>query len=204
MPFFEARVARIKRLAFVVLLPMLAALGCFWFNRQNPRPPRVETSTAVLEVSQTNLVLADGRLRQLGQSNSFSGFMVEQYPDGRHLSRSAITNGLLHGFSQGWYTNGQLQVTEQFKEGVSHGLRTKWYSSGAKQSEANIVDGKLNGPFRKWHENGTLSEELEFAAGQPEGISLAYFPSSYLKARVVTKQGKLVEQEFWKDGEKKE
>lgn len=203
MPFSQLGAARIKSLAFVVLLSTLASLGCFWFSRQNLRPPRVETSTAVVEVSRTNLVLTEGRLRQLGQSNSFSGFMVEQDPDGRLLSRSAITNGLLHGLSQGWYTNGQLQVTEQFKEGVSHGLRTKWYPSGAKLSEAKIVDGKLNDAFRKWHDNGTLSEQVEFVGGQPEGLSLAYFPSSYLKARVLMKAGKPVEQQFWKDGEKK-
>jgi len=127
----------------------------------------------------TNLLLIEGRLRQPGKSNSFSGFMVEQYPDGRLLSRSAITNRLLHGLSQGWYTNGQLEVTEQFKEGVSHGLRTKWYSSGEKQSEANIVEGKLNGAFRRWPENGTLSGELRVCswAGSPANLRAKSSPA---------------------------
>src|SRR5262249_49419731 len=88
-------------------------------------------------------------------------------------------------------------------DGVSDGLRTKWYSSGAKQSEAHIVDGKLGGVFQKWHENGMLSEQIPFSGGQPEGLSFAYFPSGCLKARVLMKAGKPLEQEFWKDGEKK-
>ena len=67
-----------------------------------------------------------------------------------------------------------------------------------------IVDGKLNGPFRKWHENGILSEQLEFAANQPEGISFAWFPSGSLKARVAMKRGQPIEQEFWRDGDKKD
>jgi antitoxin component YwqK of YwqJK toxin-antitoxin module len=202
-PFLKSAATRTARLAFVVLLTMLAGLALYWFSRQTPNPPRVKILTPLVEVSRTNLVLVEGELRQRGESNSFSGFMVEHFPDGLLLSRSAITNGLLHGLSQGWDTNGQVQVTEQFKEGVSHGLRTKWYPSGAKQSEANIVGGKLNGTFRKWHENGILSEQIELVAGQPEGISLAYFPSGCLKARVVMKGGKPIDQEFWKDGEKK-
>ena len=66
------------------------------------------------------------------------------------------------------------------------------------------MDGKLNGPFRQWHENGALSQQAEFAEDQPKGVSLAYFPSRYLKARVVMQDGQPIEQEFWKDGEKKD
>ena len=92
----------------------------------------------------------------------------------------------------------------QFNEGVSHGLRTKWHATGAKQSEAHIVDGQINGVFRKWHENGVLSEEFELVANQPEGLSVAYFPSGFLRARAAMKNGKPIQQEFWMDGEKKE
>jgi antitoxin component YwqK of YwqJK toxin-antitoxin module len=193
---------RINRLAAVALLMTLAGLGLFWLSRPTAKPLRLEISTALMEVSRTNLVLVEGRLREPGQSKAFSGFMLEHYPDGVLRSRSTITDGRLHGLSQGWYTNGQLQVMEQFKEGVSHGVRTKWYLSGAKQSEANIVNGKLHGTFHKWHENGILSEKIEFNGGEPEGLSLSYFPSGCLKARVLTKAGKPVEQQFWKDGER--
>lgn len=173
-------------------------------NRPSPKASRVEVRVSPVELSRTNLVLKEGRLRELASATPFSGFMVEHYPDGILRSRSAVTNGLLHGLSEGWYTNKQIQISENFKEGISHGLRTKWYPSGAKLSEAPIVDGKLNGTFRKWHENGTLSEQAEFAANQPEGISLAWFPSGSRKARVAMKHGQPTDQEFWKDGEKKE
>lgn len=211
VPFLKTKAGRLKILACVALLSAPVALGLFQFNHETPRrtdagnstPISTTPSTAMAEVSRTNLVLVEGRLRQLERSHTFTGFMVEHYPDGHLLSRSAITNGLLHGLSQGWRTNGQLQITEQFKEGISHGPRVKWYSSGAKQSEANIADGKLNGPFRKWHENGSLSEQIEFDHGEAEGTSVSYFPSGCLKARVVMKDAKPIQQEFWKDGEKK-
>jgi antitoxin component YwqK of YwqJK toxin-antitoxin module len=58
--------------------------------------------------------------------------------------------------------------------------------------------------FRKWHTNGVMSELVEFVADKPEGTSTAWFPSGYLKARVILKDGKPVEQKFWQDGEYKE
>lgn len=192
------------RLLAVMLLLFILTGFALLLLRPTPQTSKFEArAPSPLEVSRTNLVLVEGRLRQPGRSNSFSGFMVEHYPSGCLLSRSAITNGLLHGLSQGWHTNGQLQITEQFKEGVSHGPRVKWYSSGAKQSEASITDGKLDGAFRKWHENGLLSEQMEFVHGQPEGASVSYFPSGCLKARVVVMDAKPIQQEFWKDGEKR-
>jgi antitoxin component YwqK of YwqJK toxin-antitoxin module len=197
----------IGRGTLLVLALLVAGLGLTLYFL--PRPPRSPSDaagapTVSSEVSRTNLVLVNGRLRLSGASNEFSGLMLEHYAEGSLRSRSAVTNGLLHGLSQGWFTNGQMQISENFKEGVSHGLRTKWYADGAKQSEASIVAGKIHGSFRRWHPNGALAEQAEFVMDQPEGPSVAYFPSGYLKARVVMKDGKPVEQTFWKDGERKE
>lgn len=202
-PYFTSGSARTRTLVVVLILAAIGGLVFFLFLRPPPSTPRVRPPAAPPELSRSNLELVEGRLRPTGQTTPFNGFMLEHYADGVLRSRSAISNGVLHGLSQGWHTNAQLQVSEQFKEGLSHGLRTKWYPDGARQSEAHIVDGKLNGNFRKWHENGTLSEQVDFVADQPNGLSLSWFPSGYLKARVMLKDGKPVEQQFWKDGEKK-
>jgi antitoxin component YwqK of YwqJK toxin-antitoxin module len=185
-------------------LPAIAAGALFVFFKQTPQPsPDPAPDAAVVEVPRSQLELRSARLYQISAANPFNGLMVEHYPDGALRSRSAVTNGLLHGPSQGWHTNGQLQVTEHFKEGVSHGLRTKWHPNGVKHSEASIVDGKLQGGFRKWHDNGTLAEQVEFAAGQPDGLALAYFESGFTKTRVRLKDGKVIEQQSWNDSEHK-
>ena len=119
-------------------------------------------------------------------------------------SRSAVSNGLLHGLSQGWYTNGQQQVEEHFVAGTSHGLRTKWHPNGQKLSEVNILSGKLEGKFRSWHDNGAPAEEVELTHGQPDGLSKAWFPSGFLKSQVTLRNGKVVEKQFYKDGEYRE
>jgi antitoxin component YwqK of YwqJK toxin-antitoxin module len=156
-----------------------------------------------LEVARTNLQLEGGRLLLAGTTNVFTGLMVEHYPNGKLRSRSAVSNGLLQGSSLGWFTNGQLQVSEHFLAGVSHGVRTKWYPDGTKQSEATIAAGRLDGPFLRWHTNGTLSERALFKADRPEGESLSFFPSGFLQARVVMTNGQPAEQKFYRDGEQK-
>jgi antitoxin component YwqK of YwqJK toxin-antitoxin module len=192
-----------RTLVVVVLLAIVAGFLVFLVNPPTTKAPPAGISSGPTELERTNLVLEEKRLRQPGSPIAFTGLMVEHYPDGALRSRSAVSNGLLQGLSEGWHTNGQQQVSEQFKEGFSHGLRTKWHPNGAKLSEASIVEGKLQGPFRRWHENGALAEQVEFVADQPEGLSLSFFPSGYLKARVVMKEGKPLEQKFWKDGEMK-
>lgn len=162
------------------------------------RAPMADRAREV-EIARTNLVLVSGRLQCVGQTSAFTGIMLDYDADGTLRSRSAVSNGLLNGLSQGFHTNGQLQVSEYFRDGVSHGRRTKWYSSGARLSEATVVNGKLQGTFRKWHENGTLAQQLELLDGQPDGEAVSYFPSGYVKARATLQVGKLVTQDFYPD-----
>ncbi len=153
------------------------------------------------EVPRAALVLKEGRLYRPAQSAPFTGTVVEHYSPGRLQSRSVISNGLLHGLSEGWHTNGVRQVTENFVGGVSEGVRVKWYPSGAKQSEAAIAGGKLNGTFRRWHENGRLAEQIELRDDQPHGESLAYHPGGSLRTRVRLERGQVVATETFKEGE---
>lgn len=203
-PQMKSGTVRRSTLKIVLLLAVLAGLAVYYFQQRTATDLGRITAVALPEVARTNLVLEAGRLHRIGNTNPFTGYMVEHYPDGVLRSRSTLTNGLLNGISMGWFTNGQMQVVEQFKDGVSHGLRTKWYAGGARQSETPIVEGKLHGTFRRWHENGTLSEQVKFLGDQPHGVSRSWFPSGHLKARVVMKDGKPGEQQFWKDGENQE
>ena len=190
-------------LAFA-LLGLLTATVAVLLLRPTASPRRVKNPDVPAAVARTNLVLYAGRLCMAGQTNAFTGLMIEHAATGSLRSRSSISNGLLQGLSEGWHTNGQLQVAEHFKEGVSHGIRTKWYVDGTKLSEAMIVDGRLNGSFRRWYETGALAEEVEMKSGEPDGIAKAYFPNGSLKSQATLQRGKVVDQKFWKNGESKE
>jgi antitoxin component YwqK of YwqJK toxin-antitoxin module len=105
---------------------------------------------------------------------------------------------LLEGLSEGWFTNGVLQVSEHFIKGLSHGLRTKYHENGAKLSEANIVSGTIEGIYQRWHENGMLAERVYLINGIADGEAASYFPDGSLKARVRLDHGTVVEQQFVK------
>lgn len=149
----------------------------------------------------SDLRLTNGCLHQIGQSDAFSGYMVEKYPDGSLKSRSVVSNGVLWGLSEGWHTNGNLQVREFFASGVSDGVRTKWETNGVKLSEAVIVGGKLNGPFRRWHSNGSLSEQVDMKDGIPDRVARTWYPSGCPKAEMRMVSGRIVEQKNWADGD---
>lgn len=178
-----------------ILFASLGLCAAVLAGCSRPEPP------APPEVPRTSLVLKDGKLHRPAQGEPFTGTVVEYSTPGWLQSRSVVSNGLLHGISEGWHTNGVRQVTENFVAGFSDGVRIKWYPNGTKLSEATIVRGKLNGPFRRWHENGKLAEQIELIDDQPHGDSVAYFPSGCVKARVRLERGQVVACETFKDGE---
>jgi antitoxin component YwqK of YwqJK toxin-antitoxin module len=176
-----------------------AVLASLILWRLLPRPPQ-----ALRQVPSNELVLRDGRSFCQQETAPFKGAIIERYPDGSLKSRSVLSNGLMHGVSEGWYTNGNLQVREHFDKGVSHGMRTKWLADGRKMSEATIENGKIIGTFPRWHENGSLAEEIQMKDGNPDGVSIAYHPDGSLKTRATVQNGKIIEQRFWKAGECRE
>jgi antitoxin component YwqK of YwqJK toxin-antitoxin module len=153
------------------------------------------------EIPRHDLVQRDDRWYRSGETNPFTGRMVDYYPGGERLSRSQISNGLLNGVSETWYTNGQMHVRESFKDGLSDGLREKWYENGFRQSQATIVAGKVIGTFQSWHDNGQLSEQIEMKHGQPDGTAWAYYASGFVKAETTVADGKVLTRKSWKDGE---
>jgi antitoxin component YwqK of YwqJK toxin-antitoxin module len=178
---------------FLVLLG-LALVGLAGCSRPEPPP-------APPEVPRAALVLKDGRLYRPNQSAPFTGVIVERYESRQLQSRSVVSNGVLHGLSEGWHTNGLRQVEEHFVNGVAEGVRLKWHPSGAKLSEATIVGGKLHGTFRRWDEQGRLAEQIALVADQPHGESVAFFPSGCVKTRVRLERGQVVSRASFKDGE---
>lgn len=184
----------------VWVLLALALAAAFWASsRPRSAPPAAPNP----ETPRRALVQKDGHWYRLGDTNRFTGLMVDTYPDGARLSRCQMADGLLNGLSETWYTNGQLQVREHFKEGVSDGLREKWYANGVPLSRATIVAGKVSGTFQSWHENGQLCEQIEMRLGQPDGTAYAYYPSGFVKAETQVRLGQVLSRKVWNDGEQR-
>lgn len=183
------------RWAWAIIALCVGAAIVMFLTSRLPAPP--------LEVLRSELMLADGKLHRIGDTNLFNGWMVELYTDGVVRSRSQVANGLLNGVSEGWSEDGQLVVRETFSNNISNGLRTKWHPNGTKLSEATIENGKVVGEFKRWHDNGELAELLRLKDGEPEGESWAFYPSGYARAMTRHENGSLVHRGAWRDGEHK-
>jgi hypothetical protein len=159
----------------------------------------------VIERNLSELLLEEGLLRDRNDPGiPFNGLMVESFPGGSIRSRSAVSNGLLEGLSEGFHTNAIRQIEEHFKGGVSHGLRTKWHSNGQLMSKAAVVEGELHGLYESWDAAGNRETWIEMSHGKPHGLSFAFFPSGYLKSRVELERGVAVSRQEWEETEREE
>lgn len=166
----------------------LALLVTYLETRQRPK-----NAEATVEVDRKELVLKNGLLVRNGGSNAFTGLMLESYPDGTLQSRSAVSNGLLEGLSEGWHTNGVLAVRESFVGGCSHGVRTKWDAASNRIAESLIREAKIHGFHREWHTNGQLALEAEMAEGQPHGQVRKWSAEGALVGRWILSNGAVLE-----------
>lgn len=193
--------ARVPQGILLLMTGLFLVVGMVLLMKFGLRPPAPVASLP--ETHLTNLVMNAGRWMVRGGTNGFTGVLFDTYADGAKKSRSAVSNGWLQGISQGWFTNGQVQVEEHFVKSVSHGTRTKWHPNGRKMSEAGIVDGKLHGLFSRWNEEGVLTEEVEMKEGKADGFARSFYPSGFVKTEVRMKAGEVVDQKSFQDGELK-
>jgi antitoxin component YwqK of YwqJK toxin-antitoxin module len=163
-------------------------------GKSRPVPEKEWPVVRTMEVEQQA-----GRLVRKGTTEVFSGWLTEAYASGILRSRSFVSNGVLHGLSEGWHTNGVPQVRESFVNGRSEGTVTKWSIDGSLHSVATTQAGVLEGRFQRWHTNGTLAEEMEMRRGEPHGTARSWYPSGNPKAEVVLDAGQVVSRRYWDD-----
>ena len=145
------------------------------------------------QVSRNQLVLQQGRLMKTSQTNAFTGLMVEFYPDGTLQSRSVVSNGLLHGVSEGWHTNGVLAITEVFVDGKSHGTRIKWDAASNRIAETTISAGQIHGSHREWYTNGQPALEMSMVDGKAQGLARKWNLDASLAGQWVLSNGVVVQ-----------
>ena len=172
------------------LLAVFILLIMFW---PKPEPEKLK------EMDIQELVSENGRMVLKTTKSPFTGIVVDRRRDGSVISKSIMKEGKLHGLSDGFFTNQQIQVREMFESGVSNGKRITWYSNGSTQTVAEIHLGVLDGPFLRYHENGSLSEKVIMKNGQPDGLAQAWYPNGNPKSIVTLKGGEVVESEYLDD-----
>ena len=186
----------------VLLLAVLLAVPGYLLLR--PGGPTPDGTKPLASVPRLQLETRAGLFHQSNSVPPFTGWMTDAHPDGSLKLRTAVVDGRLHGVSEGWYTNGVMELSEHFDRGVTQGPRTTWYPTGQLRSEGQLVAGLQQGTYRQWHENGALAAEVGFQDGKAQGLSLAWYPDGSLKAEALMKNGLVEVRHFYATGERRE
>ncbi len=83
--------------SLMVSLLLVGALGVIYFAARFLVATTDKPLVTWVEAHRTNLVLVAGRWHLTGQTNAFTGFLVETYEAGARRSCSAVSNGWLQG-----------------------------------------------------------------------------------------------------------
>jgi len=84
----------------------------------------------------------------------FSGWVKENYDNGRLKRLGYLNDGGKDGLWTSWHENGEKQLEIRYKKDVLHGKTSSWHPNGQKKSAGNIRDGEMDGPWEEWYENG--------------------------------------------------
>ena len=89
-----------------------------------------------------------------GTEKPFSGWVKENYDNGRLKRLGYLNEGAKDGLWTSWHENGEKQLEIRYKKDVLHGKTSSWHPNGQKKSAGNIRDGEMDGPWEEWYENG--------------------------------------------------
>ena len=109
---------------------------------------------------------AENRLTDATTGEVVSGQVKLYGDDGKLQSEDNYQDGLVHGFSNSYHSNGVQATKTVFSNGDKTGTETWWGDNGLKSYEANFVNGKLNGLETIWSEDGSISSQLRYNDGK--------------------------------------
>ncbi len=109
---------------------------------------------------------AENRLTDGTTGEVVSGQVKLYGDDGKLQSESNYLDGVVHGFSNSYHSNGVQATKTIFSNGDKAGTETWWGDNGLKSYEANFVNGEMNGLETLWSEDGSISSQLRYNDGK--------------------------------------
>ena len=100
-------------------------------------------------VSQAETITKKGRLYKIGEEKPFTGTVIgvarEGYRKEKMKYEKRYKNGIRHGDTKYWYSNGKLESVEPYANGKINGMFTQYYESGHIKARIHLVDGLRGG-----------------------------------------------------------
>lgn len=147
----------------------------------------------IIDVSKSKKIAKDGIELTTFEGKSFTGFLTENYPNGKPKSWTSMKDGLPDGLWQEWYENGHLKFNANWLNGKGHGLWEYYHENGIlRQEEFYNLDIPI-GIFRVFYTNGQLKTKTSWLNGKKYGVWTYYSEYGILIKTEIYKEDKLVE-----------
>lgn len=115
---------------------------------------------------------------------SFTGVIHYKEADGRLISEQNYQEGVLHGPSIGYFSNGEIACRSFFVNGCRQGKSLYFYRSGYLYALKSYLEGRREGTHDYFYENGCLKSSSLYADDKLNGEFSQYFSSGVLKRKI--------------------
>ena len=110
--------------------------------------------------------LPNKRLYEQENSQPYTGWVKELYPDGTLRLLEYYREGQLEGIATKWYAQGRRQCVGHYREGLLEGTAKTWHENGQRQGESQLAAGKLHGELILWDSQGRETKRESYRHGE--------------------------------------
>lgn len=181
------------RLLFSITIICLCFVNCKDNNEE-----AIKTSSLIVDatkipndtiaVDDKNLILENGVYYL--KLASFSGYIIEKYPNAEPKSIVSYLKGKKHGFSSSYYLNGKLNDKRSYKNGKSFGKQIGFWENGKQKFEFIYINDKREGLQKQWYESGKPYAFLTFKDDKEDGMQQAWRENGKSYINYEAKDGK--------------
>ncbi len=124
------------------------------------------------------------------------------YSEGARLAQATFEHGRLTGAYQEWHPNGRLKLEGHYRSDEKDGKFAAFYPDGTKKWEEGWRAGVQHGPARSWHPNGNAMGDMSFTEGRLHGPARTWYSSGQIQAEGVFVDGARDGEwrAWWEDG----
>ena len=145
-----------------------------------------------IDISKTEKITKEGVELTTLEGKPYTGFLIENYPNGKPKTWITVKNGIANGQWQEWSENGKLRYNSYWKDGKGHGLWQYFHDNGTLRYEESYILDIPDGISRSYYNNGQLKDDFFWLQGKKQGVWTSYSETGILLKTEIYEDNKLV------------
>ncbi len=121
---------------------------------------------------------------------AFSGWLYNDYPNGKRYTETPYHYGKEEGIMKRWYADHKLEQERLFINGKKQGVHKGWWPNGKPKFVYHFDNDEHNGLAKEWFSNNQLYRVFNYKAGHEEGRQQMWWDNGTIRANYVVKDGK--------------